>query len=114
MNSRTNTGSPCHLLTRRTAYLIGSFALQFIYVAADARASVNALDYPGPGWFKLPVYAGAWMSHGCRSTFRQPGDGCFRPGRGYQERQKLFHWRQCRYGVRAAASIRPSQTGRML
>lgn len=53
----TNMASTSQLLSRRAACLIGSLALLFICPTADAGASVNALDYPGPAW--SPYLVGA-------------------------------------------------------
>ncbi len=52
-----NMASTSQWLSRRAACLIGSLALLFICTAADAGASVNALDYPGPAW--SPYLVGA-------------------------------------------------------
>jgi hypothetical protein len=58
MNLHTNNmHSPCQLISRPAAYIIGSLAFQFICAAADAGASVDALDYPGPAW--SPYLVGA-------------------------------------------------------
>lgn len=53
----TNRHSPGPWIPRRAACLIGSLALQFLCVTADAGASVDALDYPGPAW--SPYLVGA-------------------------------------------------------
>ena len=56
MNSSANT-YPLGGLILKCAYLIGSLALLLICAAADAGASVEARDYPGPAW--SPYLAGA-------------------------------------------------------
>ncbi|MDZ7581669.1 MAG: YeeE/YedE thiosulfate transporter family protein [Deltaproteobacteria bacterium] len=53
----TNMRSPGQLISMRGAYLVGSLALPFICAAAEAGASVDALDYPGPAW--SPYLVGA-------------------------------------------------------
>ncbi len=57
MSVHTNWHSSGHLISRRASYLIGSLALQFICAAADAGASVEALEYPGAAW--SPYLVGA-------------------------------------------------------
>jgi len=57
MNGHTNRHTSGQLISRRTAYLIGILALLFLCAAADARASVETLDYPGPSW--SPYLVGA-------------------------------------------------------
>ena len=56
MNARANTHPPGGLILK-CAYLIGSLALLLICAAADAGASVDARDYPGPAW--SPYLVGA-------------------------------------------------------
>ena len=56
-----------HLILRRATCLIGSLALLFICAAADAAASVDALDYPGPAW--SPYLVGAAIGVLCWLTF---------------------------------------------
>jgi uncharacterized membrane protein YedE/YeeE len=58
---------PGRLIARRAACLIGSLALQFLCAAADAGASVDALDYPGPAW--SPYLVGAAIGVLCWLTF---------------------------------------------
>ena len=62
----TNLLSPGQLISRRASYLIGSLALLFVCAAADAGASVDALDYPGPAWSPYLVGAGigvlSWLT----------------------------------------------------
>lgn len=53
----TNMRSRGQLISMRAAYLIGGLALPIICAAADAGASVDALDYPGPAW--SPYLVGA-------------------------------------------------------
>jgi uncharacterized protein len=53
----TNMRSSGRLISMRAAYLVGSLALPVICAAADAGASVDALDYPGPAW--SPYLVGA-------------------------------------------------------
>ena len=58
--------SPGQFILRRTAYSVGSLALLFVCAAADAGASVDALDYPGPAWSPYLVGAGigvlSWLT----------------------------------------------------
>jgi uncharacterized membrane protein YedE/YeeE len=58
--------SPGQLISRRAAYFIGSLAFVFACAAADAGASVDALDYPGPAWSPYLVGAGigvlSWLT----------------------------------------------------
>lgn len=58
--------SPGQLILRRAAYSVGSLALLFVCAAADAGASVDALDYPGPAWSPYLVGAGigvlSWLT----------------------------------------------------
>ena len=63
----TNRHSPGQWIPRCTAYCIGSVALQFLCAIADAGASVNALDYPGPAW--SPYLVGAAIGVLCWLTF---------------------------------------------
>ena len=62
----TNMHSPGQFILRRTAYSVGSLALLFVCAAADAGASVDALDYPGPAWSPYLVGAGigvlSWLT----------------------------------------------------
>jgi uncharacterized membrane protein YedE/YeeE len=62
-----NMRFPGRLIARRAACLIGSLALQFLCAAADAGASVDALDYPGPAW--SPYLVGAAIGVLCWLTF---------------------------------------------
>lgn len=57
MNSRANTHLLGGLILKCAYYLIGSLALLLICAAADAGASVDARDYPGPAW--SPYIVGA-------------------------------------------------------
>ena len=57
MNSRVNTHPLGGLILKCTYYLLGSLALLLIFAAADAGASVDARDYPGPAW--SPYLVGA-------------------------------------------------------
>ena len=57
MNSRANTHPLGGLILKCAYYLIGSLALLLICAAADAGASVDARDYPGPAW--SPYLVGA-------------------------------------------------------
>lgn len=57
MNSRANTHPLGGLILKCAYYLIGSLALLLICAAADAGASVDARDYPGPAW--SPYIVGA-------------------------------------------------------
>ena len=57
MNSRANTHPLGGLILKCSYYLIGSLALLLICAAADAGASVDARDYPGPAW--SPYLVGA-------------------------------------------------------
>ena len=57
MNVRTIMHFSGQMISRRTAYLIGILALLFLCAAADAAASVDTLDYPGPSW--SPYLVGA-------------------------------------------------------
>lgn len=54
---KTNMNFFGKTISRRAAYLTGSVALQFLFIAADAVASVDALDYSGPTW--SPYLVGA-------------------------------------------------------
>ena len=62
----TNMHTPGQLISRRAAYLIGSLTLLFVCIAANAGASANALDYPGPAWSPYLVGAGigvlSWLT----------------------------------------------------
>ncbi|WP_218915594.1 YeeE/YedE thiosulfate transporter family protein [Desulfomicrobium baculatum] len=62
----TNLFYPVHLSLRRSAYFIGSLVLSFVCAAADAGATVDALDYPGPAWSPYLVGAGigvlSWLT----------------------------------------------------
>lgn len=57
MNSRANTHPLGGLILKCAYYLIGSLSLLLICAAADAGASVDARDYPGPAW--SPYIVGA-------------------------------------------------------
>lgn len=59
--------SPGPLISRRVACLIGSLALQFLCATANAGASVDALEYPGPAW--SPYLVGAAIGVLCWLTF---------------------------------------------
>lgn len=62
----TNMHSPGQFISRRASYFIGSLTVLFVCSAADAGASVNALDYPGPAWSPYLVGAGigvlSWLT----------------------------------------------------
>ena len=63
---RTNMPPPVQLISRPAAFLIGCLVLLCISAAADAGASVTALDYPGPAWSPYLVGAGigvlSWLT----------------------------------------------------
>lgn len=57
MNVHTIMHFSGQMISKRAACLIGSLALQFLCVTADASASVDALNFPGAAW--SPYLVGA-------------------------------------------------------
>jgi uncharacterized membrane protein YedE/YeeE len=67
MNSRVNTHPHGRLILKCAYYLVGGLALLLIYAAADAGASVDVRDYPGPAWSPYLVGAAigvlSWLTY---------------------------------------------------